>query len=80
MTRAAEVPPTDLTLHECGVKSPLPALHPAAGLRPPVIGRRQRLPQLLQLGAVAVQEVAAPQVDGDHQTLVAVKGLLHLLR
>lgn len=61
------------------MKSPFPALQAAAGLRPAVIGRRKGIPQFLQLGAVAALEVAAAQVDGDHQTLVAVEGLLHLL-
>ena len=68
-----------LTLHECRVQPPLPALQAAAGLRPAVIGRAESLLELLQLGAVAPQEVTAAQVDGDHQTLVAVEGLLHVL-
>lgn len=61
------------------MQPPFPALQAAARLRPAVIGRGQGLPQLPQLGAVAPQEVAAAQIDGDHQTLVAVDGLLHLL-
>lgn len=70
---------SDLTLHERGVQPPLPALQAAAGLRPAAIGRAEGFPQLPQLGAVAPQEVTAAQVDRDHQTLVAVESLLHLL-
>lgn len=70
---------SNLTLHERGVQPLLPALQAAAGLHPALIGRAEGLLQLPQLGAVAPHEVAAAQVDGDHQTLVAVEGLLHLL-
>lgn len=71
---------SDLALHESSVQPPLPALQPAAGLRPAAVGRAQGFLQLLQLGAVATQEVTAAQVGGDHQTLAAVEGLLHLLQ
>lgn len=70
---------SDLTLHDSRVQAPLPALKAAAGLSPAVIGWVQGLLLLVQLGAVAAQEVTAAQVDGDHQTLVAVENLLHLL-
>lgn len=70
---------SNLTLHECRVQPPLPALQAAAGLRPAVIGWAESLLQLPQLGAVTPQEVTAAQVGGDHQTLVAVEGFLHLL-
>lgn len=69
----------DLTLHECRVESPLPARQSAAGLRPAAVGRAQGFLQLPLLSAVAQQEVTAAQVDGDHQTLVAVERPLHVL-
>lgn len=72
--------PSDLALQQGGVQPALPALQAAAGLRPAVIGRAQRVPQLgLPLGGVAPQEAAPAQVDGDHQTLVAAEAFLHLL-
>lgn len=70
---------TDLTLHQGAVQPPLPTRQGTTGLRPALIGRAERLPQLPLLGAVAAQEVVAAQVDGDHQTLVAVEGFLHHL-
>lgn len=78
-TETLPAAPSDLTLHERRMKSPLPALQATAGLSPALIGRGEGLLELPQLGAVAPQEVAAAQVDGDHQTFVAVEGLLHLL-
>lgn len=62
------------------MQPPLPALQAAAGPRPAVIGRAQSVPQLGLLGAVGPQEVAAAQVDGDHQTFVTGEAFLHLLR
>lgn len=62
------------------MQPPLPALQAAAGLRPAPIGRGQSVLQLALLGAVAPQEVATAQVDGDHQTFVAGEAFLHLLR
>lgn len=70
---------THLTLHERSVQPLLPALQAAAGLRPALIGRGEGLLQLPQFRTFAWQEVAATQVDGDHQTFVTVEGLLHLL-
>lgn len=70
---------SDLAGHQRRVQPALPALQAAAGLRPALIGRGQSFLQLAQLSAVAPQEVAAAQVDGDHQTLEAVEAFLHLL-
>ena len=71
--------PSDLTLQHGGVQPPLPALQAAAGLRPAVIGRAQRVLQPGLLGAAPPQQAAAAQVDGDHQTFVAGEAFLHLL-